>query len=288
MTAFVCALLASCWISASFALQQASLQSSLLNQFPSTVPLAIEILQIQAQSGLPLDTSLRKFVKSYSIQGPRRDVLSDLLFSTARNHGRLDWRLRAAGIPCSPENRVALEVYHACGGKKMALELLSGNVDWLWSLGPSREVEGMDQRCRLECPEWAWPSFLQSFPGSYEAELRGLQDPAPLDLRVNLLKTTPGAALTAIRGAGFDASPGPFSSTCIRLPERNIALGSLPGLLEGHVEPTDEGSQLICELVAAKPGECVTDFCAGSGGKTLGLSAQMQNKGVLWVSFLPT
>ena len=41
----------------------------------------------------------------------------------------------------------------------------------------------------------------------------------------------------------------------------------------------DEGSQLLALLLDAKRGEMVVDFCAGAGGKTLAIAAQMNNKG---------
>jgi len=41
----------------------------------------------------------------------------------------------------------------------------------------------------------------------------------------------------------------------------------------------DEGSQIASLLMNAKPGNKVIDFCAGAGGKTLALAAQMKNKG---------
>ncbi len=43
----------------------------------------------------------------------------------------------------------------------------------------------------------------------------------------------------------------------------------------------DTGSQLVCEALAARPGETVIDLCAGAGGKTLALAAAMDNHGVL-------
>jgi len=39
-------------------------------------------------------------------------------------------------------------------------------------------------------------------------------------------------------------------------------------------EPQDEGSQLVGQLVEARPGETVLDLCAGAGGKSLQLAAQ--------------
>jgi len=48
---------------------------------------------------------------------------------------------------------------------------------------------------------------------------------------------------------------------------------------DGWFEMQDEGSQLVAQLVQAKPGEKGIDFCAGAGGKTLALAAQMENRG---------
>ena len=53
----------------------------------------------------------------------------------------------------------------------------------------------------------------------------------------------------------------------------------LPLLQSGAAEIQDAGSQLVALLVDAKPGQRVVDFCAGAGGKTLAISAQMKNKG---------
>jgi 16S rRNA (cytosine967-C5)-methyltransferase len=57
---------------------------------------------------------------------------------------------------------------------------------------------------------------------------------------------------------------------------------SLKSFAEGLFEIQDEGSQLLAQLVDAQPGEKVVDACAGVGGKTLALSAQMHNQGKLF------
>lgn len=136
----------------------------------------------------------------------------------------------------------------------------------------------------LECPVALWPRFEAAFGAGVGAELRALSQAAPLDLRVNLLKGTRQEALAALRAAGFAAAPTPYSPTGIRLAQRSgtIKLGQLPGLLEGLIEPQDEGSQLIAHLLGAQPGELVADYCAGAGGKTLALAASMGNRGRLW------
>ena len=49
----------------------------------------------------------------------------------------------------------------------------------------------------------------------------------------------------------------------------------------GWFEVQDASSQLVAEYLDVKPGMKVVDACAGAGGKTLHLSALMQNKGSL-------
>jgi 16S rRNA (cytosine967-C5)-methyltransferase len=51
---------------------------------------------------------------------------------------------------------------------------------------------------------------------------------------------------------------------------------------QGWVEVQDEGSQLLCSLLAPKRGEMIVDFCAGAGGKTLALGAMMHSTGRIY------
>ncbi len=51
---------------------------------------------------------------------------------------------------------------------------------------------------------------------------------------------------------------------------------------DGAIEVQDEGSQILAQIVGAKRGEMVVDFCAGAGGKTLALGAAMRNTGRLY------
>ena len=79
---------------------------------------------------------------------------------------------------------------------------------------------------------------------------------------------------------GIAAEPTPWSSIGLRLTAR-VPLGGLVAFKDGLVEVQDEGSQITALLVDARPGMRVVDFCAGAGGKTLALAAQMANRGKL-------
>jgi 16S rRNA (cytosine967-C5)-methyltransferase len=109
-----------------------------------------------------------------------------------------------------------------------------------------------------------------------EGERSALLGRAPLDLRVNRLKGDRTAALTALP----EAVPTLLSPLGLRLPE-GTRVDEAEAWSTGLVEVQDEGSQLICLACEARPGERVVDLCAGAGGKTLALAADMANEGAI-------
>jgi 16S rRNA (cytosine967-C5)-methyltransferase len=105
--------------------------------------------------------------------------------------------------------------------------------------------------------------------------------PAPLDLRVNAVKADRADVLAQLKSAGIEAAPTPHSPLGLRVAGKP-ALQKSNAFADGLIEVQDEGSQLLALLVGARRGEIVVDFCAGSGGKTLALGAQMRNTGRLY------
>jgi 16S rRNA (cytosine967-C5)-methyltransferase len=108
-----------------------------------------------------------------------------------------------------------------------------------------------------------------------------LNSPAPLDLRVNVLKASRDDVIAELAKAPIICEPMPYAPQGIRL-QKKPALQNLPLFKEGAIEVQDEGSQLLSQIVGAKRGEMVVDFCAGAGGKTLALGAVMRNTGRLY------
>ncbi len=136
----------------------------------------------------------------------------------------------------------------------------------------------MPEAVLLECPPWAVTPLKRRFGEAFGAEMAATLAPPPLDLRVNPIKATRDAMLRQLKGMGLRVESMRLSPHGIRLQER-LSLARLPWLKTGDIEIQDEGSQLVALLVDAKPGERVVDFCAGAGGKTLAIAAQMNNKG---------
>lgn len=133
-----------------------------------------------------------------------------------------------------------------------------------------------------ELPEWLI-SRLRTFK-SDEAVLqfgRSVSQGAPLDVRINTLKARRDKILPLLQNEFPDAHAAPYAPHAVRIPSKP-ALNRHPLFLDGTLEVQDEGSQLIALLLGAKRGEIVADFCAGAGGKTLAIGAQMANKGRIY------
>lgn len=104
-----------------------------------------------------------------------------------------------------------------------------------------------------------------------------LLDRAPLDVRINTLKASNEAL-------DLDQTPEVLGApNALRFPT-GTKINNWPAYRDGLIEIQDHGSQIACLAVDAKPGETVIDLCAGAGGKTLSLAAQMENQGALLAS----
>jgi 16S rRNA (cytosine967-C5)-methyltransferase len=105
-------------------------------------------------------------------------------------------------------------------------------------------------------------------------EQAALLERAPLDIRVNTLKTSRDRVAAALPGA----EPLGFAADALRLPH-DIRIDQLPAYAAGAFEVQDAGSQIVTFAAGVERGQHVVDLCAGGGGKTLALAALMANHG---------
>jgi 16S rRNA (cytosine967-C5)-methyltransferase len=138
----------------------------------------------------------------------------------------------------------------------------------------------MPRAVASDLPAWLEPHLAAVYGRRLEDEMAALNMAAPIDLRVNALKADRAAAQRALALDQVAAEPTPWSPLGLRLKHR-APLSGTSAFKEGLVEVQDEGSQLAALLADARPGMRVVDFCAGVGGKTLGLAAAMKNRGKL-------
>jgi 16S rRNA (cytosine967-C5)-methyltransferase len=145
-------------------------------------------------------------------------------------------------------------------------------------------LAGAPDHVRGDYPEWLAARFAEAFGERAAEEGRALAMRAPIDLRVNILKTSREQVSEKL--AHLQPQPTPLSPIGLRIGlderGRGPALAAEPAYAKGLVETQDESSQLAALLCGAAPGEQVLDFCAGGGGKTLALAAQMHNRGQIY------
>ncbi|WP_147027614.1 RsmB/NOP family class I SAM-dependent RNA methyltransferase [Methylobacterium oxalidis] len=134
-----------------------------------------------------------------------------------------------------------------------------------------------------DAPDWVLPSLGATLGDDLLPELRALGRRAPLDIRINTLKRGRADALAGL--GHLKAETTPLAPHGLRIPigadGRGPALHVEAEFLDGWYEIQDEGSQLASLLAGAGAGETVVDLCAGGGGKTLALAAEMGNAGRL-------
>ncbi|MBB37209.1 MAG: MFS transporter [Hirschia sp.] len=134
-------------------------------------------------------------------------------------------------------------------------------------------------------PEWMTPSMTRAFGENIVVEAQAMAVRAPVDLRVNTLKSDAEKAEKALRSVKAIAMP--LVKQAFRVPapdpsERAGSVESIPAYSKGWVEVQDAGSQIAAAAANAKPGEQVLDYCAGGGGKSLAMAASMENQGQIY------
>ena len=254
---------------------------------------ALELLEQIASTPRPADALTSAYFRSRRYIGSKdRAAISTLLYTILRHATRLNWWIAEKKGTATPrlamitylrlaENKTDDALTGTFNGEKFApAALTEDEKKFLKRLEGHDKLDHprMPDEVTLECPAWAAPSLLERFGKDFVKEMQATLTPAPLDLRVNALKGQRDPILKQIQSLGFNAVACELSPYGIRISERP-SLAELPMLKNGQVEIQDEGSQLVAVLVDAKPGERVVDFCAGAGGKTLAIAAQMQNKG---------
>jgi 16S rRNA (cytosine967-C5)-methyltransferase len=146
----------------------------------------------------------------------------------------------------------------------------------------SRSLADAPAHIQADIPDWLVTSFQAAFGDDWLAEAQAMAGRPTLDLRANTLKANrdkvvkaldrSGAARTRIARNGVRIAAGEGAS---RLPNVTAELS----FQKGWFEVQDEGSQIVADLVQPQEGQQLLDYCAGGGGKTLALSAAMNNKG---------
>jgi len=226
----------------------------------------------------PADALLYHFFRRHPKLGQRdRSFVAEHVFTTLRHlrsltaqAGATDARMLAIGAVM----RAGLSLREIAGAISPA--------EREWAENLKRHKPSLLPAEIAELPDWLWQRLGEVMPASErDALAKAWLAAAALDLRINPLMIKRDAAREALAASGVLAEATPHSPLGLRVAGRP-ALQQHALYTSGAIEVQDEGSQLLCFLVAPKRTEMVVDFCAGAGGKTLLLGAMMRSQGRLY------
>ncbi len=252
---------------------------------------AIEVLSDIETRRRPAADALKDWGLSHRFAGSKdRAAIAGLVYDTLRRKASAAWvmgeetpRALVLGMLRLHKQLAPQAIAALFSGERFAPEPLSQNEQERLA---AATLDGAPDAVQGDFPEWIASSLARTFGSDTAAEMQALTQRAPLDLRVNTLKA--GREDMKALLAHLAAEDTPHSPVGLRIipadNRRGPAVQSEPEFIKGDIEIQDEGSQLTAFLTAVTPGEQVVDLCAGGGGKTLALAAQMNNSGQIYAT----
>lgn len=241
--------------------------------------LSCELLRAVLKLDAPADGIVSAFFRKHKALGQReRHTLAETVYTVLRQRLVLQHLAQSGSGPI--ERRLAILAWQG-SDSFLRGALTPAELQWLEQVATIDRAT-LAPKLRHNLPDWlAEPLQARLGDEQFWQIAQSMNEAAPLDLRVNTLKTKREDAQSALGAAGIEATATPYSPVGLRIAGKP-ALNKLELFTTGAIEVQDEGSQLLALLLDAKRGEMVVDFCAGAGGKTLALGAAMRNTGRLY------
>jgi 16S rRNA (cytosine967-C5)-methyltransferase len=228
----------------------------------------------------PADVLLSRFFRMHTTLGQRdRTLIAEAVFFALRRYATLGWMLQPAHPVRAPRLAALVTLARQHGVDAIDQRALRGDASAV-EHALAVDLRHAPSSVRAELPHWLNVEIERQYEDAVPL-IDALKESAPLDLRVNTIKSTRADVLDEFAAHHVAATPTRYSPDAIRLAGKP-ALTQWPVYREGRIEVQDEGSQLISRLLQPRRGQMVVDFCAGAGGKTLALGALMRSTGRLY------
>jgi len=218
----------------------------------------LTLLELYDGQNLPLDLFINRYFRGNTALGSKdRGFIAETAYTLVRWKGLLDYLTEEE----SWESRY--DIY-----SKVDLE------EYI-------NMENIPLNIRVSFPDYLFNLLVTNY-GTEQAVKICLESnkQAPITIRANSLKTDRETLLTTF--SEYEAIPTLESPNGITLKKRTNFF-QLPEFKAGYFEVQDEGSQLLAQLIQAKPGDTILDYCAGSGGKTLAFAPATEGKGQIYL-----
>lgn len=238
----------------------------------------------------PADRVVADYNRSRRYIGSKdRRAISALSYEVIRRRGYHVWRVEGAELPV---NGRTLLISYLAQGEPADLTLFGDEAAHSPEKISEAELKAASQfidfensvqkpiSAEYEVPEFLEAALRQRFGADFEEAIASLNETAPLDIRSNPLKAHDNI-IQDLRGISEDIENNKYSPIGYRSNSKVRVTGESL-YTSGKIEVQDEAAQIACYLTDAQPGMAVVDLCAGAGGKSLLLSALMENKGQLF------
>ncbi|MGB0908570.1 MAG: RsmB/NOP family class I SAM-dependent RNA methyltransferase [Maricaulaceae bacterium] len=249
---------------------------------------AIEVFTDITERRTPVALALRDWGKANRYAGSKdRSAIGNYVYDALRCRSSIAYRMKddsprslILGSAVFMGEQSPKDLVTSFEGDKFAPTAIT--PEEMDCLGGSMKLETAPAWVQADVPEWLWPAFENNFGEDAITEGKALTARPPLDMRVNTILSNEADVAEAL--APHKAEKTPSSPIGFRIVAPK-ASGRLPNVQiekiyqTGGIEIQDEGSQIVSQLVNAQAGEKVLDFCAGGGGKSLALAADMNNEG---------
>jgi 16S rRNA (cytosine967-C5)-methyltransferase len=277
--------------------------------------IAVDILNRVDRSRAFAEPLLDRVLSGNGVEDPAdRSLLTQIVYGTLRMRNRLDWILGNLyegdfeSLEGTLKNILRVGLYQiTCLDRIPHYAAVDEAVELTRSVRPGREalINALLRNAIRKSRTMAFPDYdrdpalhiavLHSHPlwlvkrwiGLFGPErtmalCRVDNDPPPVGLRTNTLKTSRREVLEELRAEGLRAEATAYSPDGVSLsPGFARPLRELEPFRRGHLHVQDEASQLIAYLVNPQGGMRVADLCCGAGGKTTHMAARMGNRGAI-------
>ncbi len=275
---------------------------------------ALRVLERVTRAGAYADLLLHSTLARSALSARDRAFATDLVYGTLRWRGRIDYLLShvldrdldkleplvatalrlgayqlvfSDGVPATAAVDESVRCIRAAGADRATgfvnavLRRLSAEHRNIPLPDLERDPVGHLSHA-LSLPRWIAERWIDLYGAAEAAELaRASNQPPPLTVRCNRLRSTPDALLDRLRQRFPDAARCRLATDGLVLGRRGSP-GLDPAFLAGDFTVQDEASQLVVGLLDPRPGDRVLDTCAAPGGKTTAIAERLGGTGPVW------
>lgn len=248
---------------------------------------AIDILNDFEARRRPVSEALKDWCLSHRFAGSGdRAAIGNIVYDALRHRASIAWRMESeaavdiayGALLCDSGFDMRM-IEQKFAGDSFAPPLLAGERQLAWR---NRYLAEAPACIQADVPQWCVASLEKLLGPGWVEKGAALAARPPLDLRVNGLKATPQKVARKLATAG--AVPVPWYEQALRVApvtglRRHPNVQVEPAFQKGWFEVQDLGSQIAARLCRSGPEMQVLDYCAGAGGKTMALAADMENRG---------